>query len=771
MDKRGFSWEHGEDFAPSFKAGYRAMGHADGDFGLDFVLGLTLSEGFRESLAKALETLDSGMRGPASGPAARNAAPASEAPAPGDVTGKEEAGKPEAGRPEESKRGILSLFGGFLSPFRAKPGKSSLSGRTLLIPLAVLAVVALAFLVRLSDGPPELSAAKTQEPVTAVPIPAQQASQGSLKGPGPQPGRQSGPQPGLEANAQPSQEPSMPVSVGPPNPPVVLQGKSGGIAVEAVPYFPLAPGSDPSGISPRTAAELVALGPRFTPEAGGAVGGNAGKGRAGQGKGNGKNDPRQVVRTVARVPGEGLPQDDPVADPASENPSLLAEELEPEDDFYSEEAFGGGEPGFLGYGPDGLMPAPSAGETGPRPGDGPDGGFEPAFGPVDPDGPKVVKVIGYTSGSPLDKEILAGFLGQERLSGLESGFLELQEPSNGEILHLRTTFDRGLQAEAQKWVRAVGSLEAALVVLDPEDGKVLAMAGAGSGTKLNPAVAGSFPAASVFKLITAAAAMERNGYDEDSYVLYDGGRHTLYKSNVVKDPDVGRHKATFKESFAHSINSVFGKLGIYTLGAEELKAYAESFRFNSPILFEMEVTPSSFLVEDAEDPFLLAELASGYNRTTKASPLHAAMMVAAVHNGGRVMEPYFVEEVADNRNNVLYTGTPKELGKVMADGTASSLWTLMKATVYEGTGRKRFYDATSHPVLRRLDLGGKSGTINDTEGNYVDWFVALAKLKDAEGKESKPLAIAAVVVHNGRARLSSQELVRRAVISYYKDKP
>jgi cell division protein FtsI/penicillin-binding protein 2 len=389
----------------------------------------------------------------------------------------------------------------------------------------------------------------------------------------------------------------------------------------------------------------------------------------------------------------------------------------------------------------------------------------------EPDGPRIVKVIGYTPGSPLDKELLAGFLGQERLDRLETGYIELREPNSGEALFIKTTFDKTLQAEAEKWVRGAGGFDAALVVMDPLTGKILAMAGAGARSKLNPAVAGSFPAASVFKIVTAAAAIELNSYTRDNYVLFDGGRHTLFKSNVVKEPDSGRHKATLKEGFAHSINSVFGKLGIYNVGPDALKEKAELFRFNSPILFEMEVTPSSFTVEDREDSFHLAGLASGYNRTTKASPLHMAMLTASVYNDGKILEPYFAEEASDSRLNILYTGEPKLLGRAMGAETSLELRELMRGAVYDGTGRKRFHDAATHRILKDLDLGGKSGSINDTEGNPVDWFVAFSSIKGKTGADARPLAIAAVVVQGGRTRMSSQELVRRAVLSYYKPKP
>jgi hypothetical protein len=478
------------------------------------------------------------------------------------------------------------------------------------------------------------------------------------------------------------------------------------------------------------------------------------------------------VRTVAWIP-EDEPgyrpkrREAPGEAPADPDSEAVLENDE-EEDLWTGEAFGGGDADLAALGEGELPAAPSAGETTFSPEPGADLGGGPGGDGLPAGGSRVVKVIGYIPGSPLDKETIAGFLGRSRITGLDSGFLELREPSTNEVLYLKTTFDRSLQREAEKWVAAAGALDAALVVMDPLDGRVLALAGRESSSDANPAVAGSFPAASVFKIVTAARAMDLNGYDRNSYVLFDGGRHTLFRSNVVKEPDSGRHKATLEEGFAHSINSVFGKLGIYTLGPEELRQAAELFRFNSPIIFEMEVAPSSFVLEDKEDSFLLAELASGYNRTTKASPLHAAMLAAAVYNEGRMMEPFFVEEATDGRGSSLYRGAPRSLGEAVSAETARELLVLMRAAVYEGTGRKRFFDALTHPVLKDLELGGKSGTINDTEGNSVDWFVALSKIRGKDGKEARPLAVAAVIVHNGRVRLSSQELARRAVLNYYK---
>jgi cell division protein FtsI/penicillin-binding protein 2 len=275
------------------------------------------------------------------------------------------------------------------------------------------------------------------------------------------------------------------------------------------------------------------------------------------------------------------------------------------------------------------------------------------------------------------------------------------------------------------------------------------------------------PAASVFKIVTAAASIERNKYTRESIVLYDGGKHTLYKGNVVREPDRGLHKASLEEGFAQSVNSVFGKLGIYTMLPEELVSFSEKLLFNKEIPFDLPIGPSNFSLEDPEDPFLLAELSSGFNRTTTVSPLHAALIVSSVYKGGLMPAPYLVTEARDRHGNILYKGKEGTIGRVMSKDTAEELKALMSATILSGTGRREYYDKESHPILSKLIIGGKSGTINDKEGNHVDWFVAFAHLKGKKGKEARPLALAGVVVHAGRTRTTSQELTRKAILSYY----
>lgn len=341
---------------------------------------------------------------------------------------------------------------------------------------------------------------------------------------------------------------------------------------------------------------------------------------------------------------------------------------------------------------------------------------------------------------------------------------------DGHYLYVRTTIVPALQAKARDWVQSSRAHQAALVVLDPDSSEVLALVGyQADGQKPNVALASSFPAASLFKIVTAAAAVEKGELSAKSKLAYDGGKYTLYKGNLSKAPDEGRKEVTLRESFADSINTVFGKLGAFTLGPEEMAAFANRFGFNNDISFEMPVEMSNFKV-DQDDTFHLAELASGYNRSTKVSPLHGALMAAAVVAGGRIFEPNFVKEIFDRDNHIYYQASGQEEPRqIISPQTAEEMTLLMRSAVLEGTGRRTFGLMKSHPILSQLDIGGKSGSINNDQGQRVDWFVAWAKPLPGTGSKDK-LALSAVVVHSGVTNTTSQKLIRDALESYYKDR-
>ena len=107
----------------------------------------------------------------------------------------------------------------------------------------------------------------------------------------------------------------------------------------------------------------------------------------------------------------------------------------------------------------------------------------------------------------------------------------------------------------------------AIVVMENTSGRILAMVGYDKNNPDgNPCLSPQFPAASIFKIVTAGAAMEHCGLSSRSALTYNGAKHTLYKSQLKNINNRYTHQTTLAASFAQSVNPVFGKLGSHCLG-------------------------------------------------------------------------------------------------------------------------------------------------------------------------------------------------------------
>src|SRR5204862_8289967 len=176
----------------------------------------------------------------------------------------------------------------------------------------------------------------------------------------------------------------------------------------------------------------------------------------------------------------------------------------------------------------------------------------------------------------------------------------------------------------------------ALVALDPHTGKVLALAEFGEGQATKPL----YPAASVFKIITGAALIEK-GVSPDDETCYHGGKHAL-KGKLLEDrPRLDRRCLSLSMALARSANVVFAKMAVKNLDADELRKVAEQFLFNRPI-FDQPIEQSSATIPQSGLDF--AKSAAGFGEV-KLSPMHAALIAGAVGNGGVAIEPTMIEEI------------------------------------------------------------------------------------------------------------------------------
>jgi cell division protein FtsI/penicillin-binding protein 2 len=333
--------------------------------------------------------------------------------------------------------------------------------------------------------------------------------------------------------------------------------------------------------------------------------------------------------------------------------------------------------------------------------------------------------------------------------------VQLHSPRFG-LLLIEPTIADSLQASAEAWLRQIKSPRAAIVLTEAATGRVLVLAGVRAGQMDHRvALEADAPAASLFKIVTAAAAVEDAHLDPSSPLYFTGRPHSLFKGQISPSNPRKASQATLRQSFAISNNPVFGKLGVYHLGGELLTWYGKALGFESRLPFELPLGVSQ--LTDPGDDYALAGMASGYNNETTISPVHAALLAGLFVNQGRLMEPYIVHRVLGPGREPLYLGRPRSLGRIVSEQTCQAMLRMFEATITEGTARKAFNQLGKDPVLRNVTLGGKTGTFSGPDhAELFEWFAGFGR----DDNTGRALAIAVVVAHHRTRWANSKNLAR-----------
>ncbi len=321
---------------------------------------------------------------------------------------------------------------------------------------------------------------------------------------------------------------------------------------------------------------------------------------------------------------------------------------------------------------------------------------------------------------------------------------------NSRNLTIRTTLDMQLQNFLLEQIESLSLLDRgkpeiiAMVAMDPHTGKILAMAGFDNHSpETNPCTDRVYPAASLFKMVTASAAVEAYGYSPATTMYFSGGKYTLYKRQLSDNTNSKyMNKVTLAEAFAQSINPVFGKLGSIILGKDVLEKYANSFGFNQEIDSELDVKAGNFTI--TENSYQWAEVASGFNRTTTISPIFGAMIASTMLNSGKTPVPCIVESVKDDSGKLLYKRKDEILNNTVKPDTAKAMVQMMNGTVVTGTARKSFRGADKDTVLSRLKMGGKTGSLSNSDRSVkFDWFSGFC----TDTQEKQQIVVSVLVGH------------------------
>ena len=185
-----------------------------------------------------------------------------------------------------------------------------------------------------------------------------------------------------------------------------------------------------------------------------------------------------------------------------------------------------------------------------------------------------------------------------------------------------------LESNMDAFFKARRPLYGSFVALEPDTGRVIAVSSFTNGGKVkDPAVTATFPAASIFKVISAAALIEK-GVGVEEKVCYTGGRRNITASNLLNRKRE-RSCRSFSSAFAHSTNAVFAKLADRHLTADRLIEMARRFGFGKTIKVGDVATISA--VRRPEGRVVWRGCAVS---PSCLSALHGAVIGAIIANGG-----------------------------------------------------------------------------------------------------------------------------------------
>lgn len=357
-----------------------------------------------------------------------------------------------------------------------------------------------------------------------------------------------------------------------------------------------------------------------------------------------------------------------------------------------------------------------------------------------PHGSMFAHAVGFSTYGKSGVELTANYyLLTSNANIFERTSKALQEEKNmGDTIV--TTLDYNLQSTAYY---ALGYGTGAVVVMEPDTGKILAMVSkpdfdpnnidgvwqsvtegtAGDTTiLLNRSTQGLYPPGSTFKTLTTLAYLRENTHPEEYHFQCEGegifnnvGIH-CYNNTVHGEESLA-------DSLAFSCNTSFSNIGT-SLDMENFRKLCDDFLFNNNLPYGGNYNKSSFVLDGESDKSLIPQTVIGQG-DTQITPLHNAMIMATIANGGVMMQPYLVERIENYEGVGVKRFMPSAYKRMMTAAEAQEMTALLEGVINYGTGAALNTDAYS--------VAGKTGTAEfDAEGNSHSWFVGFSNVENPD---------------------------------------
>ena len=322
-----------------------------------------------------------------------------------------------------------------------------------------------------------------------------------------------------------------------------------------------------------------------------------------------------------------------------------------------------------------------------------------------------------------------------------------------------TAFDRALSAgpNNKKDAKKKGAENIAVIVENPNNGEILAMASSGTYDLNNPrdltgsytdkeieamddeqtkdalfnmwknyCVSQNFEPGSTVKPIVVAGALESGAITENSRFMCDGGEEIgedFVRCAVYPDS----HGAeSLGEVIQNSCNDGMMAIG-RKMGAARFLEYQQRFNFGTRTGIDLPNEETGLLF--TEDNMYEMELStSAFGQGFNCTMIQEISAMAAAINGGIYYQPHLVKEITDEDGKVIKSIQPNVLKQPISEEVSADIREYMGMSVTDGTSKKSKVNGYS--------MGGKTGTaekLNEKEkGNYLVSFIGFAPLDNPE---------------------------------------
>lgn len=377
-------------------------------------------------------------------------------------------------------------------------------------------------------------------------------------------------------------------------------------------------------------------------------------------------------------------------------------------------------------------------------------------------------VVGYSSAGKTGLESIANFyLLSSHVNLVEKTVNELADQKNiGD--NVVTTLDLKLQQTA---FDALGDRRGAVVVLEPDTGKILAMVSkpaynpntvgeewdslvSGDSVEaklLNRATQGLYPPGSTFKIITALEYMREHPGDYQNYTFDCSGIYQFEEYKIKCYHQTAHGSQDFGLAFANSCNGAFANLG-QELDLSKLKGLSEQLLFNKEQPLSLPYSKSTYRMEKGADSWEILQTSIGQG-STLMTPMHNAMLACAIANGGTLMKPYLIDHVENAGGQTMKKFMPSAYGSLMTAEESQALTDMMVRVVKEGTGSAVRTDA--------YQAAGKTGSAEFETGKETHaWFVGFAPAGDPQ------IAVCVIVEEGGSGGKAAAPIARKIFDTY-----